>query len=73
MKDIEVRPTHPARRHLLTPEALAHAAVIERGTDLTRHHGQGNGMRVHALYFAGVSLVALVLMIAAVVLANAMP
>lgn len=59
-------------RHLITPETLARAAVLGRDADLTRHHGQGNGMRVHALYFAAVSLVALAMVIAAVAVASTM-
>lgn len=71
----EIRETHgkPVRRHLLTPEALARAAVIVQPADLTRRHGQGNGVRVHALYFVAVSVVALSLMIAAVVVATVTP
>lgn len=65
-------PAKPLRRHLLTPEALARGAVIGQGADLTRRHGQGNGMRVHALYFAAVSFVALLLIVAAVAFAGPM-
>lgn len=61
------------RRHLLTPETLAHATQLGQRADLTRHHGQSNGMRVHALYFAAVSLLALALVITAVIVANATP
>lgn len=71
MNEIGTGPATPLRKHLLTPEALAHAAAVGPRADLTRRHGQGNGMRVHALYFAAVSLIALSLMIAAVVAANA--
>lgn len=73
MNEIDTTRAQHLRRHLMTPEALAHAAVIGQRPDLTRHHGQGNGMRVHVFYFAAVSLVALAMMIAAVVVANATP
>lgn len=73
MKEIGTTPAQHLRRHLMTPDALAHAASIRQGADLTRHHGQGNGMRVHVFYFVAVSLVALGMMIAAVVVANMTP
>lgn len=59
-------------KHLIAPETLARAAVLGRDADLTRHHGQSNGMRVHALYFAAVSLVALAMVLAAVAFASTM-
>lgn len=68
----ENRAARPLRRHLLTPQALAKAAATRADVDLTRHHGQGNGLRVHALYFAVVSLVGLVLVIVAAALAASM-
>lgn len=71
MHEIGTGPANHLRKHLLTPEARAHAATIGHDADLTRRHGQGNGVRVHSLYFAAVSLIALALMIAAVVVANA--
>lgn len=67
--------THAARplpRHLLSPETLARSADIRADVDLTRHHGQGNGVRVHAVYFALVSLVGLLLVIVAASLAVTM-
>lgn len=73
MKEIGNTQARPIRKHLMTPGTLAHAAVIRQGADLTRRHGQGNGMRVHVLYFFAVSLAALALMIVAVVVANGTP
>lgn len=72
MNEIGTGPAKPLRKHLITPETLARAAVIGRGADLTRHHGQSNGMRVHAVYFGVVSLVALAMIIAAVAFASSM-
>ncbi|MFC7504524.1 hypothetical protein ACOACQ_07860 [Nocardioides sp. CPCC 206347] len=62
----------PLRRHLLSPQAIARSAIVSRDADLTRHRGQGNGLQVHATYFAAVSLVALVCVIIAVALATRM-
>lgn len=62
----------PVRKHLLSAQAMARSAAIPADVDLTRHRGQGNGVRVHALYFAVVSLVTLVVAIAAVALATTM-
>ncbi|WP_182379709.1 hypothetical protein [Nocardioides sp. WS12] len=62
----------PLPRHLLSPQEIARSAVESRDADLTRHHGQGNGVQVHAAYFAAVSLVALVGLIIAVAVATRM-
>ncbi|MCX6399718.1 MAG: hypothetical protein NTX33_07305 [Propionibacteriales bacterium] len=62
----------PLPRHLLSPETLARGARVKSDVDLTRHHGQGNGLRVHTVYFAVVSLVGLVLVIVAASLAATM-
>lgn len=51
-----------ARPHLITPEALAEGSR-HVPDNLTRHHGQGNGLRVHGIYFAVVSLAALVVLL----------
>lgn len=72
MDEIGTGPARRSRRHLLTPEALARTARIDQGADLTRHHGQSNGLRVHALVFAGLSLATLLMIIAAVAIANPM-
>ncbi len=65
--------THPShRKHLLTHEEVTRSAGTSGDADLTRSHGQGNGVRVHGLYFAAVSLAALALVIAAIVLATTM-
>lgn len=69
MDEIGTGPTKPARRHLLTPETVTRTDT-SRDADLTRRHGQSNGLRVHGVYFAAVSLVALVLIIAAIALAT---
>lgn len=58
----------PRRRHLLSPEMVS--AHRRPDIDLTRGHRQGNGVRVHGLYFAAVSVVALVMIIAAIALAS---
>lgn len=70
MNEIGSPQAQHVRKHLLTPETLARAAVIGRGADLTRHHGQGNGLRVHAVFFAMASLVALAMIISAVAFAT---
>lgn len=62
----------PLRRHLLSPQAIARSTVTSRNADLTRHRGQGNGVQVHAIYFAAVSLVALVCLIIAVAVTTRM-
>jgi hypothetical protein len=69
MDEIGTGHAKPARRHLLTPGTVTRADT-GGDADLTRKHGQSNGLRVHGLYFAAVSLVALVLIIAAIVLAT---
>ena len=61
-----------APKHLLTREVVTRSAGGTADRDLTRHHGQSNGLRVHGLYFAVVSVVALVLVIGAIVLAGSM-
>lgn len=64
---------HP--RHLLSPQQLTDAAAVHLGTDvdLEQGRGDGNGLRVHGIYFVVVSLTVLVAFIAAViVLANTM-
>lgn len=70
MDEIGTGPAKPTPRHLLTPETVTRTGA-GLDADLTRRHGQSNGLRVHGLYFAAVSLVALVLIIAAIVLATA--
>jgi hypothetical protein len=55
----------PLRKHLLSAQTIARSAAASR-SDLTRHHGQGNGLRIHLVYFVAVSLVALVALIAAI-------
>jgi hypothetical protein len=62
----------PSRKHLVSPEALARATTAIASPGLAGMHKQGNGVRLHGLYFAVVSLVALLLVIAAVVLASTM-
>ena len=72
MDEIGTGPSRPLRRHLRSPESLTRAADTRGDTDLTRGRGQGNGVRMHGIYFAVVSLVALVLVIAAIALATTM-
>lgn len=70
----EIEPSTPRShpKHLLSPEAVTRSNDTSGDADLTRSHGQGNGVRIHGLYFAAVSLVALVLVIAAIALATTM-
>lgn len=72
MDEIGSDPTSPRRRHLLPAEQVTRAAFASEDADLTRGPGQGNGVRVHGIYFAVVSLAALVLVIAGIGLATAM-
>ena len=69
MKEI-AKPVHRSERHLLPPEAHGGSAGTGAKADLTRTHGQGNGLRVHGLYFAVVAFVALVLVVAGIVVAT---
>lgn len=61
------RITLAPRKHLYAPGSISTAGAA--GTDLTRHHGQGNGVRVHIIYIAVVSLVALAGLVVAITLA----
>ena len=65
-------PSAQSRKHLVSPEALARATTAIASPGLVGMHKQGNGVRVHGLYFSVVSLVALLLVIASVVLASTM-
>ena len=64
----------PRGKHLLERKTVADAVDTIGDTagdvDLTRHRGQGNGVRVHGIYFAVVSLAALVLVIAFIAFAG---
>ncbi len=71
MNEIGTGPSQPRRRHLHSPERVARAADTGGDADLTRSHGQGNGLRIHGIYFAVVSLVALVLVVVVIALAAA--
>lgn len=62
----------PRGKHLLTPEVLARAAEGAKHLDLTRAHGQGNGLRVHLIYFGVASLAVLVVLIVGIALAGRM-
>ncbi|KRA37648.1 MULTISPECIES: hypothetical protein [unclassified Nocardioides] len=72
MNAIGTSPAKPVRKHLLSPQAMARSAATPVDVDLTRHRGQGNGVRVHALYFSMVSLVTLLVAIVAVAVATTM-
>ncbi|MGA8845424.1 MAG: hypothetical protein WB471_02290 [Nocardioides sp.] len=66
--------THPditpaPRKHLYAPGTFTTAGAAD--IDLTRHHGQGNGLRVHLTYIVAVSLVALASLVVAIALATA--
>ncbi len=65
-------PKPPRRpKHLLSDEQLAsHAGATAE--DLAQGHRQGNGFRVHGIYIVVVSIVALILLIAAIALASTM-
>jgi hypothetical protein len=70
MNEIVTSPRQTARRHLHAPGSIIRAVDGLTAVDLTRSHGQSNGLRVHRIYFAAVSLAGLVLIIAAVALAS---
>ncbi len=72
MDEIGTASPKPRGKHLLAREQVTRSAGTSGDADLTRSHGQGNGVQVHFIYFAVVSLVALVLVIAAIALATAM-
>lgn len=65
-------PETPTRKHLLSGAQLARATDGSmRGADLTRHHGQGNGLRVNGIYFGVISLVAIVGLLIIIAMAGA--
>ena len=64
-------PSHP-RRHLVSSQALARTTNVTSETDLTRHRGQGNGVRVHVITFGLASIAVLALMIAVIALTTRM-
>lgn len=72
MDEITNGQAEPRAKHLRSPESVMRSTDSSGTADLTRHHGQGNGLRVHGIYFGVVSLVALVLVIGAIVLASRM-
>ena len=59
-------------KHLLSPEQVARGVAASKDVDLTRAHGQGNGMRVHLVTFGIASLLALVLLLVVIALASRM-
>ncbi|HWJ09238.1 MAG TPA: hypothetical protein VNS46_07660 [Nocardioides sp.] len=59
----------PLRRHL-TPPATLSRAVARPAAAPSRSPGHGNGVRVHAIYFAVVSLAGLLLVLAAAAMAS---
>jgi hypothetical protein len=66
----ESGPAKLGPKHLIPPERLARAAGVPRDADLTRARGQGNGLRVHGIYFAVVSTAVLIVFIVAIALAS---
>jgi hypothetical protein len=62
----------PRRQHLLTAQDLARTANVTSSTDLTRHRGEGNGIRVHLISFGFASVAVLALMIVVIALATRM-
>ena len=72
MDEIGTSQPKPLRRHLHAPAPVTTSTATGGAVDLTRHHGQGNGLRLHGIYFAAVSLAALLIVIAVIALASAM-
>lgn len=72
MDPIEVTPEATRGRHLLSPRKVARASETSADADLTRHHGEGNGLRVNGVYFAVISVVALVLLLILIAVASSM-
>lgn len=60
------------RKHLTPPVALARAVVRAAGPSEATgaHRSTGNGVRVHAIWFAALSLAALLAVLAAAALAT---
>ena len=61
------------RRHLIPPQVVARAVLHPEARAAHRDghpHGHGNGVRLHAIWFALASLVALVLVLTAAALAT---
>ena len=65
-------PTKARPKHLLSPEDVARSSEGNQDPDLTRAHGQGNGMRVHLLTFGLASLAVIVVLVAVFVLVGRM-
>ncbi len=63
-------PTKYQPKHLIPPDRLARVAGLLGDVDLTRSRGQGNGLRVHGIYFAVVSIAVLIVFIVAIALAS---
>lgn len=61
-----------SKKHMYAPEEIRYAARTSGDADLTRGHGQGNGVRVHGTYVAVVLLAALVLVVGGIALAARM-
>lgn len=72
MDERETFPKAPTKKHLLGAGEIERATEGSGEADLTRHHGQGNGIRVHGIYFAAVSLVVLVALLVVVAFASDM-
>ena len=72
MDDSETNPGAPSKKHLLPAGDVARATETSTDADLTRHHGQGNGLRVHGIYFGVVSLVVLVVLLIVIAFASDM-
>lgn len=72
MDESGTTPQVHTRKHLLPPGEVPQAAEGSIEIDLTRHHGQSNGLRVHGVYFAVISLVVLVALLAAIAVASDM-
>ena len=63
-------PSRPRRTHLHSAKRLTGAVDSRSDVDLTRRHGQGNGLRIHGIYFAAVSLAAFVLVVIGIAVAT---
>ncbi len=69
---MDTHSARPLRKHLTPPRAVARAVV--RATDpgtAGAHRASGNGVRVHAIWFAALSFVGLVVVLTAAALASA--
>ena len=72
MDQTGTEPIKPARRHLRAAGEVSSAGDRGRDADLTRHRGQGNGVRIHGVLFTAASVFAVVLVVLAFILVSRM-